>query len=70
MYNAFGKRSGHLFGGDKNLIEYLQDQFSEYELEHLSFLNNGAFFKNANIETLSETINFIELVVLLKQNNQ
>jgi len=44
VYNAFGQQTGTLLGGDLNLIEWIQNQFSEYEVEQLSSLLNGAFF--------------------------
>ncbi|WNM19278.1 hypothetical protein [Flavobacterium capsici] len=47
VYNAFGKRRGQLFGGQLNLIEWLQDQFRGEDLTKLSFLLNGAFFRQA-----------------------
>lgn len=46
VFNAFGTKRGTLFGGEKNLIEWLKDQFSEEEVQQLSFLTNGVFFKN------------------------
>ena len=47
VYNAFGHQKGSWFTGDKNLVEWIQDQFSPYEIQQLSFLSNGAFFKGA-----------------------
>jgi hypothetical protein len=44
VYNAFGKQSGHLGAGALNLVEWIHDQFSEYEIKQLSILLNGAFF--------------------------
>ena len=44
VYNAFGQQTGTLLGGDLNLIEWIQNKFSEYEVEQLSSLLNGAFF--------------------------
>lgn len=54
VYNSFGHQSGHFLGGDMNLIEFLKDQFSDYEVQTLSTLLNGAFFKgNQNIEAVA-----------------
>lgn len=44
VYNAFGEQTGTLLGGDLNLIEWIQNQFTPYEVEQLSSLLNGAFF--------------------------
>lgn len=44
LYNAFGKHTGTLLGGELDLIAWIKNQFSEYEVEQLSFLLNGAFF--------------------------
>lgn len=44
VYNAFGKQKGHLFAGDLNLIEWINDQFTPYEVSQLSLLLGGAFF--------------------------
>jgi hypothetical protein len=44
VYNAFGHKKGTLLGGDLNLIEWLQNQFSSYQIQQLSFLLGGAFF--------------------------
>jgi hypothetical protein len=44
VYNAFGQQTGTLLGGDLNLIEWIQNQFTKYEVEQLSSLLNGAFF--------------------------
>ncbi|MEG7688968.1 hypothetical protein U2044_15355, partial [Listeria monocytogenes] len=45
LYNAFGNR-GVIFmiKDDKNLIDFLQSNLSNYEFNQLSFLLNGAFF--------------------------
>jgi hypothetical protein len=46
LYNAFGERRGSdLQKG--NLVEWLNDQFSNYELEQLRFLVSNVF-KNSN----------------------
>lgn len=45
VYNAFGHQKGSLFTGDHNLITWLNDQFSADEMQQLSFLLGGAFFK-------------------------
>lgn len=52
VYNAFGHQTGTFFSGDLDLIEWLRNQFSDYEVEQLSFLLNGAFFKN--VDSLTE----------------
>lgn len=44
VYNAFGKQKGHLFAGDLTLIEWINDQFTPYEVSQLSLLLGGAFF--------------------------
>lgn len=44
LYNAFGKHTGTMLGGELDLIEWLQNQFSEQEIAELSALLNGAFF--------------------------
>ena len=44
LYNAFGEHSGLNPFKKMNLIEFIQDQFSAYEIKQLSFLQNGAFF--------------------------
>lgn len=44
VYNAFGKQPGHLFEGDLTLIEWINDQFSAYQVSQLSLLLGGAFF--------------------------
>jgi hypothetical protein len=44
LYNAFGKHTGTMLGGELDLIEWLQNQFSEQEISELSALLNGAFF--------------------------
>lgn len=44
VYNAFGQHKGTLLGGDLNLIEWIQNQFNEYQKQQLSFLLGGAFF--------------------------
>lgn len=48
VYNAFGKKKGTYLGGDLNLVEWLQNQFNKEQLQELSFLLNGAFFRTAN----------------------
>lgn len=48
VYNAFGKRTGTLLGGDLNLIEWIKNQFTTYEIAQLSSLQNGIFFKSQN----------------------
>lgn len=44
VYNAFGQQRGTLLGGELNLIEWIQNQFSSYQVQQLSFLLGGAFF--------------------------
>jgi hypothetical protein len=44
VYNAFGKQSGHIGSGQLNLVEWINDQFSQYQIKQLSSLLNGAFF--------------------------
>ena len=44
VYNAFGQQRGTLFGGELNLIEWIQNQFTSYQVQQLSFLLGGAFF--------------------------
>lgn len=46
VYNAFGHQTGTLFGGDLNLIEWIKNQFSTYEVQQLSSLQNGIFFRS------------------------
>ena len=46
LYNEFGHKTGTYFSGDLNLIEWLKNQFSEYQISQLSTLLNGAFFKD------------------------
>ena len=44
IYNAFGEHTGTLLGGDLDLIEWIHNQFTDYEIEQISFLTSGAFF--------------------------
>jgi len=44
IYNAFGKRSGTLFGGELDLFEWCRNQFTADEIAQLRFKTNGAFF--------------------------
>ena len=44
LYNAFGKQTGTLLGGELDLIEWLRNQFTDYQILKLSALLNGAFF--------------------------
>ncbi|MFM2266017.1 MAG: hypothetical protein RLZ77_1437 [Bacteroidota bacterium] len=60
VFNAFGTKRGTLFGGEKNLIEWLKDQFSEEEVQQLSFLTNGVFFKNQLATTLPTKIDDLD----------
>ena len=70
VYNAFGHQKGHWFSGDKNLIEFIQDQFSQYEIQQLSFLSNGAFFKGVTsvVEFTPELEDLRYLINTQKQN--
>lgn len=52
VYNAFGHQTGTLFGGDLNLIEWIKNQFDDYEIAQLSSLQNGVFFKSQETATL------------------
>ncbi len=45
VYNAFGHKKGTLLGGDLNLEEWCHNQFSSYQVQQLSFLLGGEFFK-------------------------
>lgn len=45
VYNAFGHKKGTLSGGDLNLEEWCHNQFSSYQVQQLSFLLGGEFFK-------------------------
>lgn len=47
VYNAFGQRTGTLLGGNLNLIEWIKNQFTTYEIAQLSSLQNGVFFRNS-----------------------
>jgi hypothetical protein len=44
VYNEFGQKRGTILGGDLNLVEWIKNQFSTYQVQQLSFLLNGAFF--------------------------
>lgn len=44
VYNAFGEHGGTLLKGQLNLIEWIKDQFTSYQVQQLSFLLGGAFF--------------------------
>ncbi|AOZ99596.1 hypothetical protein [Flavobacterium commune] len=45
VYNAFGHRRGTLLKGQLNLEEWCYDQFTDYQVQQLSFLLGGAFFQ-------------------------
>lgn len=45
LYNAFGHHTGTFFSGDLNLVEWIKNQFDEQEVQSLSLLNNGTFFR-------------------------
>lgn len=59
VYNAFGHQSGTLLSGDLNLIEWIKNQFSEYEIAQLSSLQNGVFFKIAATPKMYALTNFL-----------
>lgn len=44
VFNAFGQQTGTLLGGKLNLIEWIRNQFSDYQILKLSALQNGVFF--------------------------
>ena len=44
VYNAFGQQRGTYLAGDLNLIEWIENQFTAYQKQQLSFLLGGAFF--------------------------
>ncbi len=44
LYNAFGKQTGTLLGGELDLVEWIRNQFKDYQILKLSALQNGAFF--------------------------
>lgn len=44
VYNAFGKQTGTLLGGELNLFEWCRNQFNSEEIAQLRFLTGGAFF--------------------------
>lgn len=50
VYNAFGYQKGTLLAGDLNLIEWLHNQFTEYQLQQLSLITNGAFFRYGTVD--------------------
>jgi hypothetical protein len=62
VYNAFGHQKGTFFSGDLDLIEWLRNQFDDYEIQQLSFLLNGAFFKNSNPVSINETRDILYLI--------
>ncbi|SDZ90854.1 hypothetical protein SAMN05443667_101251 [Flavobacterium gillisiae] len=45
VFNAFEHKKGTLFGGDLNLEEWCYNQFTNYQMQQLSFLLGGAFFQ-------------------------
>lgn len=65
LYNAFGQQSGHLFAGKLNLIEWINDQFTATQIQQLSFLLGGAFFKTTAQTTINpmrdEQASFVQL---------
>lgn len=54
VYNAFGERRGTLLAGKLNLIEWLQNQFNREQIQELSFLLNGAFFRQAPTKAIEQ----------------
>lgn len=44
VYNAFGKQTGTLLGGELNLFEWIQNQFDSEQIAQLRFITGGAFF--------------------------
>lgn len=44
LYNAFGKQTGTLLGGELNLFEWIQNQFDSEQIAQLRFITGGAFF--------------------------
>jgi hypothetical protein len=64
VYNAFGHQTGTYLAGDLDLIEWLRNQFTDYQMQQLSFLLNGSFFKNSNTKvTPIETQEIINLLL-------
>lgn len=59
VYNAFGHQTGTLLGGDLNLVEWIRNQFTDYEIAQLSALQNGAFFRIANTPKIIAMNNFL-----------
>lgn len=57
VYNAFGMKRGTLLGGEHDLIGWLKNQFSEEEIQQLSFLTNGVFFRNQKTENVNLFVN-------------
>jgi hypothetical protein len=45
VYNAFGHHTGTLLKGELTLVEWLKDQFNDYQMAQLSFLTGGKFFQ-------------------------
>lgn len=45
LYNAFGKHTGTLFGGELDLESWCRNQFGPDRIAQLSALTNGVFFK-------------------------
>jgi hypothetical protein len=65
VYNAFGHQTGTFLSGDLDLIEWLRNQFTDYQMQQLSFLLNGAFFKNQKSDSINpaETQEIINLLL-------
>lgn len=64
LYNAFGTHRGTLFAGELNLVEWIRNQFDDEQIQELSFLTNGVFFKGSfsgNAIVLSKAISYFTL---------
>lgn len=59
VYNAFGHQTGTFLGGDLNLIEWIRNQFNDYEIAQLSALQNAAFFKISPNPKVMALYNFL-----------
>lgn len=44
LYNAFGHQTGSLFSGELDLIEWVNNQFTDSQIQQLRFLMGGQFF--------------------------
>lgn len=64
LYNAFGLQRGTVFAGKLNLIEWLRNQFDNEQIQELSLLTNGVFFRSSftgNAIVLSKAIGVMSL---------